>query len=71
MGVLDINENFSASQAITADAVGTNVIDLVTARAIGNGEPLCVQFCVIVAADQTTGDEDYNGTISAIWIPRT
>lgn len=50
---------FSDSQAITADAVGTNVIDLQVDRAIGNGEPLGVVFVVKVAADQTTGDEDY------------
>lgn len=50
---------FSDSQAVTADAVGTNVIDLSVARSIGSGEPLAVVFVVEVAADQTTGDEDY------------
>jgi len=50
---------FSDAQAITADAVGTNVIDLGVDRSIGNGEPMCVMFSVDVAADQTTGDEDY------------
>jgi hypothetical protein len=57
--VLDSLEQFSASQAVTTDAVGTNVKDLTTDRSIGNGEPMCVLFCVEVAADQTTGDEDY------------
>lgn len=57
--ILDALHQFSDSQAITADAVGTNVIDLSVDRSIGNGEPMCVVFNVEVAADQTTGDEDY------------
>lgn len=57
--ILDAQNEFSNSQAITADAVGTNVIDLSQDRSIGNGEPMCVVFVVEVAADQTTGDEDY------------
>lgn len=56
---VDANCVFSDAQAITADAVGTNVIDLSVARSIGNGEPMAVVFVVDVAADQTTGDEDY------------
>lgn len=56
---IDANLQFSDAQAITADAVGTNVIDLTTAASIGSGEPLAVVFVVDVAADQTTGDEDY------------
>lgn len=50
---------FSNAQALTASAVGTNTIDLVTARSIGNGMPLSVVFVVKVAADQTSGNEDY------------
>lgn len=57
--ILDAQGQFSDSQAVTADAVGTNVIDLTSARSIGNGEPMAVVFTVEVAADQTTGDEDY------------
>lgn len=57
--ILDSQLLFSDAQAVTTSAVGTNVVDLVTARAIGNGEPLGVLFTVDVAADQTTGDEDY------------
>lgn len=57
--LLDAHNLFSDAQAITADAVGTNVIDLSADRSIGNGEPLAVVFVVDVAADQTTGDEDY------------
>lgn len=56
---LDKQLQFSNSQAITADAVGTNVVDLSANRSIGVGEPMAVLFNVEVAADQTTGDEDY------------
>jgi len=55
----DADLQFSDAQAVTTDAVGTNVIDLSLDRSIGNGEALCVMFTVTVAADQTTGDEDY------------
>lgn len=57
--IIDAQNLFSDAQAVTADAVGTNVIDLSADRSIGNGEPMAVVFCVDVAADQTTGDEDY------------
>ena len=57
--ILDAQNQFSASQAVTADAVGTNVIDLSQDRSIGNGEPMGVLFNVEVAADQGTGDETY------------
>lgn len=57
--VLDIHEALATSQAVTSSAVGENVKDLLTDRSIGNGEPMCVLFNVEVAADQTTGDEDY------------
>lgn len=57
--LLDAEHEFSASQALTATAVGTNTVDLTIDRSIGNGEPLAVLFVVEVAADQTTGDEDY------------
>lgn len=57
--ILDKELQFSASQAVTASAVGTNVVDLTVDRSIGNGEPMGVLFTVGVAADQTTGDEDY------------
>lgn len=57
--ILDAQSQFSSSQALTETAVGENVISLGLARSIGQGEPLGVLFCVEVAADQTTGDEDY------------
>ena len=56
---LDAQSQFPDSQAVTTDAVGTNVIDLSQDRSIGNGEAMTVMFTVIVAADQTSGDEDY------------
>ena len=57
--IIDAQTRFSDSQAVTADAVGTNVIDLGDDLSLGNGEPMAVLFTVEVAADQTTGDEDY------------
>lgn len=59
MAYVDAQTEFSDSQALTATAVGTNVIDLNVDRSIGNGEAMAVVFVVEVAADQTTGDEDY------------
>lgn len=56
---IDKNLKLSDSQALTATAVGTNVIDIEVARGVGNGTPLALVFSVVVAADQTTGDEDY------------
>lgn len=56
---VDAQSLFSDAQALTATAVGTNVIDLGANRSIGNGEPLAVVFTIDVAADQGTGDEDY------------
>lgn len=56
---VDADLEFSDAQALTATAVGTNVVDLSVDRSVGNGEPMAVLFVVEVAADQTTGDEDY------------
>jgi hypothetical protein len=57
---LDSQGQFSDSQALTATALSTNVIDLgAVDRNIGTGEPMLVVVNVEVAADQTTGDEDY------------
>lgn len=52
----------SDAQAVTADAVSTNTIDLGAsspARQIGDGEPMAIGLTVDVAADHTTGDETY------------
>lgn len=56
---IDLENQFSDAQAVTVDAVGTNVIDLSLNRSIGNGEPMAVVFAITTDADQTTGDEDY------------
>jgi hypothetical protein len=56
---LDSQLQFSDSQAVTSSAVGTNTVDLSVARSIGSGNPMGVVFVVEVAADQTSGDEDY------------
>lgn len=56
---IDSQLQFSDAQAVTASAVGTNVIDLSQNRSIGNGENLAVMITIDVAADQTSGDEDY------------
>jgi hypothetical protein len=69
--MIDAQHLFSDAQALTATALSTNVIDLSLDRAIGAGEPMAVVIVVDVAADQTTGDEDYTvaveyGTNAAI-----
>ena len=56
---VDAQTLISDEQALTATAVGTNVIDLGVARSIGNGEAMAVVFVVDVAADQTSSDEVY------------
>lgn len=61
--LLDAQHQFSNSQALTATALSTNVIDLSQDRSIGSGEPMAVVFNVEVAADQTSGDEDYTFAI--------
>lgn len=58
--ILDKQSQLADSLALSSTgAVGSNVISLNVARNIGNGEPLGVLFVVEVAADQTSGDEDY------------
>lgn len=57
--IIDFDMRFSAAQAVTSTAVGTNSYDLALNRAIGIGRPMAVLFTINVAADQTSGDEDY------------
>lgn len=57
--ILDLQNQLSDSQALTATALSTNVIDLGVSNPLGVGEPMAVVFNVEVAADQGTGDEDY------------
>lgn len=56
---VDSQNLFSDSQALTATAASTNLIDLGVDRDIGVGEPLAVVLTVEVAADATTGNETY------------
>lgn len=57
---LDAQMQLSNSQALSATALSTNVIDTGSVdRNLFQGEPMGVVFNVEVAADQTTGDEDY------------
>ncbi len=56
---LDKQLQLSDSQAVTTTAVGTNTIDMSAARDVAQGMGVAVVFTVEVAADQTTGDEDY------------
>jgi len=60
--ILDAQTLLSDAQAVTADAVSTNTVDLgnvTPKRSLGDGEPMCVVVQVDVAADATTGDETY------------
>lgn len=60
--ILDALLLVSDAQAITADAVSTNTIDLGSsspAREIGSGEAMVMLMTVDVAGDFTTGDETY------------
>lgn len=59
MSYIDKDLLFADALAITATAVGTNVIDLSQARSIGSGEPMAVVFQVDVAALTSDTDEDY------------
>jgi hypothetical protein len=54
---------FSDSQALTATAVSTNVVNLSQDRDIGPGTPLWWVVGVEVALDGTTGDETYVATL--------
>lgn len=60
MAIRDAQNQFCDAQAFDADAYGTNVIDLKAAGILGNGEPMCVELVVDVAADHTTGNEVFS-----------
>lgn len=60
--IIDALGLVSDAQAVTADAVSTNTVDLSNVtpkRRIGDGEVLGFAMVVDVAADSTTGDETY------------
>lgn len=58
--ILDAQLMFSDAQAVTADAISTNVIDLGVGRNVFDGEPFAVLLAIDVAADFTTTDETYS-----------
>lgn len=62
---IDGQQLFSDSQALTATAVSTNIIDLGADRDIGIGDPLAIVVVVKVALDRVTGDETYTVTVQA------
>jgi len=57
--ILDKQLQLSDSQALTATAVATNVIDLGAARDVFSGEPMCIIMNVESAADFTSANETY------------
>ena len=63
--ILDAHNQLSDSQALTATAASTNIIDFGSDRNIGIGEQLALLVNVEVAADFTTGDETYSVAIQA------
>lgn len=58
--IVDIKTQLSESQALTATAVSTDILDLDNDDNIGKGEPMAVAVCLEVPADFTTTDETYN-----------
>jgi hypothetical protein len=60
LAYLDAQLTLSDSQALTATAASTNVIDFGSLVGVAGGEPLAVVINVEVAADNTTGNETYS-----------
>lgn len=60
MAYLDAQLTLSDSQALTATAASTNVIDFGSLFGVAGGEPLGVVINVEVASDNTTGNETYS-----------
>jgi hypothetical protein len=63
MAYLDAQLLLSDSQALTATAASTNVIDFGTLAGVAAGEPLALVIAIEVAADNTTGNETYVATL--------
>lgn len=58
--ILDNQMRLSNAQALSSTgALSTNQVDLGLLSSFGVGTPMAVVFSIGVAADQTTGDEDY------------
>lgn len=58
--ILDIFNQMSDSQALTATTVSTDILDLDNDDNIGKGEAMAVAIPLIVGADFTSADETYN-----------
>lgn len=56
---IDAELAFSNSQALTATAASTNIVDLGPAHKL-DGEPMAVMFVIEVAADFTSTNETYS-----------
>lgn len=56
---VDLRTQLSDAQAVTADAVSTNVYNVGGDFNVGKGQDLYVVITVDVATDDTTGDETY------------
>ena len=61
--IIDSQLEFSDSQAVTATAISTNVIDTGSAADLGVGTPLWVVVQVDVALDAAQSDETYVVTL--------
>lgn len=57
--LLDVQNRYSADQALTATAVSTDIIDHGSDSNVGIGCPMIVMLVVEVALDGTTADETY------------
>ena len=62
---IDAQHLFSDSQALTATAVSSNVVDLGIDGNLGIGEPMAVVISVEVALDDTDADETYVFTVQS------
>lgn len=63
--ILDAQCQFSDSQALSASAASTNIIDFGADRNIGIGEPMSVVVNVEVALDAGNADETYAIAVEA------
>lgn len=62
---IDAQNLFSSSQALTATAASTNVIDLGFDGNLGVGEPMAVVVSLETAADDGDADETYSVALEA------
>lgn len=63
MSILDATNRYSSSQALSATAASTNVIDHTLDRDMGIGEVLTAIISVEVALDATDANETYSAVV--------